>query len=195
MLGTVWSTRRGATLTSRQYILDSGLARAGLPGATGASLPGELRSLIRRCRSQGRVLVGWSTHEVSKVCEYAPRVAADFDALYRDAKSVAKLWRSKLHQELPLGRTDRQPTHRLTVYADWTSCLIENGEKRIGETLARLGSAAGAGKTYEDLSEPLRERWDELLKQNLDDCLMTRCVALRVLRELRPGDEAPETWA
>jgi hypothetical protein len=116
VLGTLWMrSSRSAEPSTLQYVLDRGLARANLPGATATPLPGELNSLLRRCRKQDRVLVGWSLHEVNKVREFVPELADEFDALYRDAKSVAKAWRSLLHPELQPPHEALQPKHRLTV--------------------------------------------------------------------------------
>jgi len=103
VLGTLWSPNGGAKIASRQYLLDPRLASAKLPGAGTTSLQGELGSLLRRCRKENRLLVGWSTHEVKKVKEWAPELADDFDELFRDAKAVAKIWRLRLHPELAQG--------------------------------------------------------------------------------------------
>jgi hypothetical protein len=192
VLGTLWMpSSRSLEPTALQYVLEGGLARAKLPGVTPTPLQGELKSLLRRCRKQDRVLVGWSLHEVNKVREFVPELAEAFDALYRDAKSSAKAWRSTLHPDLLPPHEAVQPKHRLTVYAAWTQCLRDSGEKQIGETIGRLRNAVSAGRSYEELSANLQARWQALLVQNMDDCLMTRDVALHVLEDLerwRRGD-------
>ena len=184
VLGTLWATRRRPGVSTRQYILDEQLARADLPGVARTSLSGELGSLIRRCRAQDRLLVGWSTHEVGKVRDHAPELGDEFDALYRDAKSVARSWRSRLHRDLEPLHAQWQAKHRLATYADWTGCLSAPAEKRIADTIAKLRRAVGGGRSYGDLPDALKVRWQELLAQNLEDCAMTRCVALRVLSDL-----------
>jgi hypothetical protein len=185
VLGTLWQGRRKGGIWTRQALIEPRFESIGLPGVSSSSLGGELQSLILRCKKQTRTLVGWSEHEVQIVRAFAPNLADEFDDLYRDAKSVAKAWRTKVHPELEAVRDSRKRRHRLSLYASWVGCSVDDDQKRIGETLGRIQGAVTSGRSFPDFSDALQDRWRELLDQNMTDCRMTRCVSLHVLDDLR----------
>jgi hypothetical protein len=191
LLGTLWVPLRRSTPKFLQHALEPSLRTHALDGKLRfAPLRSRILAVLSRAQREDRMLVGWSSYEVKVVRRHCPSQALAFEEIYRDAKIVAKRWRSKLHPELNVHDTEWGPTHTLAKYERFLG--IERpedlGAKEMAESVKRLRKAAERYGSLDDAPASTLPHLEHLMEHNRYDCIDTREIALRVLTDLeRPG--------
>lgn len=130
--------------------------------------------LLARCRSEGRVLVAYSQHELRLFLTYA---AIDFYDVYRDARMIAGRWWTCTH---PHGR---RKDRKLKTYL-----------RSIGHAMpAHLGSGTAAARlravvtmlerrgSYRALTPVTKRKWRHLLAYNEHDCRGMEALVCRAV--------------
>lgn len=133
------------------------------------------RQLRVRCKAEGRILIGYSEHELRQFKQYANE---DFDDVYWNALVIAKRWWSVFHR----GKV-RPRTLKAYLKAIGEAMPAALGE---GKATARLKSVLGSlgrkGK-YKALTKGVKKKWWNLLEYNEHDCRGTqRLVTIAVNR-------------
>lgn len=137
----------------RQVVLDPALApAANAKGLTVQSLCHVVADLVCRCRTEGRLLVGYSLHELDLFRTYG---GADCYSLYCDAKRVATRWWNKNHPEAR--REDRSLKSFLAdINYELPRCVgVQKATARLRAVLDGLAKH----KQYARLTKVTKAKW------------------------------------
>lgn len=160
----------------RQVVLDPALAPAAIAKKLDVcSLGDVITDLIHRCRAEGRLLVGYSLHELELFRNYAD---VDCSAVYRDAKRIATRWWNRTHPDAR--RQDRSLKsflHDIAYeYPHWLG--IQKAASRLRDVLNGIMRYTH----YEDLTTTMKGKWTKLLRYNWHDCDGMRALVMHALR-------------
>ncbi len=160
----------------QQVVLDPALS----PAATAKGLEVRMLNqvvtdLVERCRNEGRVLVGYSTHELALFQSYA---GVDCSSVYRDAKRIATRWWNRMHPDAR--RKDRSLKSFLAdIDFDLPTWLgIQKATARLRAVLDGLAKHTH----YAHLTAVTKSKWTKLLSYNWYDCAGMNALVMRTLR-------------
>jgi hypothetical protein len=133
--------------------------------------------LRRRCVEERRVLVAFSTHELKVLAEYA---GVDAGPLYRDARKIARRWRSKFHPERRGEGRGLKDFLRLINYPRGTYL----GERKSTKRLKAIQEMLGRRSSYTALTPVKKGQWTKLLQHNEIDCRGMQALIVRAASDL-----------
>lgn len=134
------------------------------------------RELRTRCKAEGRVLIGYSEHELRLFKQYAEE---NFDDVYRNALVIARRWWHVFHQGEVRPRTLK--AYLKAIGHEMPASL------GLGKATARLKSVIGSldrrGK-YKAVPKGVKKKWWNLLDYNERDCRGTQTLVTLAVSEL-----------
>ena len=161
-----------------QVVLDGQLASAARASRLRvSSLQAEIERLILRCRREDRVLVGFTTHEVTVCRRFAE---LDIGPVYRDAHKIARRWVNSRHRGEYTG--DRSLHSFLSFIGMRPPRYLgrqqsTNRLRYVLEKLSKHGSYAGLTRTA-------KGKWTKFLRHNEHDCRGTYALISRITEEV-----------
>jgi hypothetical protein len=192
LLGVLWVSRQRREPRLVRYVVDPGFRSAAAPPRTQVRpLSRAIELLVKRATDQGRLIIGWSSHELDIVQNFCPEMADRFETVYRDSKRVAKRWRSIKQPDLDIERDERKRKHRLDAYAAIFGLPrpMDLGLKDVGMALGRIGSALESSD-FGRIADRRKLEWEMILRHNEFDCRATRHVCISGLEALGEGISA-----
>lgn len=160
----------------QQVVLDPALAPAAdAKGLEVHSLNHVVTDVVNRCRAEGRVLVGYSLHELDLFHSYG---GVDCSSVYRDAKRIATRWWNRTHPDAR--REDRSLKSFLAdIDFELPSWLgIQKATARLRTVLEGLARH----KQYELLTAVTKGKWTKLLGYNRFDCDGMNALVMHALK-------------
>jgi hypothetical protein len=161
----------------RQVVLDPQLFSAAVAkNCETSSIEAVARELRARCQAEGRVLIGFSTHELEVFEEHARE---NFAHVYRNALTIAKWWWNAFHQGEVRPRTLK--AYLKAIGEDMPAYL------GVGKATSRLKSVIGSvGRrgAYKAVPKGIKTKWRDLLDYNKLDCWGTQSLVTLAVREL-----------
>ena len=156
-----------------QVVLDRRLcAAAGASRCRQSSIEVVAGELMTRCRSEGRIVVGYSQHERRMFWQYA---GIDFFEEYRDARMIANRWWNKCHKGA------KRIDNTLKSYLEAIGCPMP-ASLGTGNTTARLKAVIEMLERrlrYQDLTPSAKAKWRDLLAYNRHDCRGMKKLVIR----------------
>jgi hypothetical protein len=156
-----------------QAVLDSRLtAAAAAKGCFAGDIRDVAAALQRRCREEGRKLVGYSQHELQVFAKYG---GIDFCEEYRDARMIAKRWWNKCRP----GAARQDNGLKSFLEAIGRPCPAYFGQQKMTTRLRAVITMLRRRVNYESLTPLAKAEWQNLLDYNAYDCRgMQALVAL-----------------
>lgn len=160
----------------RQVVLDPALAPAAVAKELEVcALSDVVTDLIHRCRAEGRLLIGYSLHELDLFRDYA---RVDCSSFYRDAKRIATRWWNRSHPDTR--REDRSLKSFLTdINFEIPSRL---GIQKATARLRAVRDGLMKHKHYHCLTAVTKGKWTKLLDYNWFDCAGMNALVMHALR-------------
>jgi hypothetical protein len=161
----------------RQVVLEPQLYPAAVAkDCETGSIEAVARELRARCQAEGRVLIGFSTHELEAFKRHA---GENFDDVYRNALVIARRWWHVFHPGEVRPRTLK--SYLKAIGHEMPAFL------GVGKATSRLKSVIGSlsrrGK-YKALPKGIKNKWYKLLDYNKHDCKGTQMLVILAAREL-----------
>lgn len=161
----------------RQVVLEPALFPAAVAkDCETGSIEAVARELRARCQAEGRVLIGFSTHELAAFKRHA---GENFDDVYRNALVIARRWWHVFHPGEVRPRTLK--TYLKAIGYEMPASL------GVGKATSRLKSVIGSlgrrGK-YKALPKGIKKKWYKLLDYNKHDCKGTQRLMILAVSEL-----------
>ena len=136
-----------------------------------------VRELESRCRSEDRLLIGWSSDELTALADHSD---TDASGVYREARATAEQWMTLCHPDeksRDWRLTDLLP---LVDYPRPSHLGYQKSAKRlraVRDMIERKGS-------FEDLTGTVKGQWTKLLQHNETECRGLRAVVTAAARDL-----------
>lgn len=145
-----------------------------------------VRFLFNRAQDEDRLLVSWSTHDLTMIEEHVTdkQLLLQIGSRYRNALPTARHWLRKIHPEVELP-TGFGGGHTLTAYAQIMNLHIpvKYGTNVAAHGIRTMRAVFASGRTYTTSSKTERDNWKALLGHNRLDCKYAREIVTRAARE------------
>jgi hypothetical protein len=154
-----------------------------------------LEGLHDLLEAQDRLLIAWSTRELSAINELVgtqPYFKA-LQARYRDGKEIAKRWKRHAYPNVVFKRTPRSGRHRLSEYFKLVGYQVPSIHS-VGTTGARIAHLRAAlikrEGDFNRLTRVQKAKWANLLAHNWHDCEGMRLLVTHAACELERRTQA-----
>jgi hypothetical protein len=144
------------------------------------------RFLFDTAHGEDRLLVSWSTHDLTMIEKHFTdeHLAFQIGSRYRNALPTAHQWLKKIHSgiELPGGFGGG---HTLAAYAQIMNLHIpvKYGTNVAAHGIRTMRDVFESARTYTTLMKTERDAWKALLGHNRLDCKYAREIVTRAARE------------
>jgi len=163
-----------------QIIFEDGLrSAADAKGMRVSSLNEVIDKLYSVCADEGRLIVAYSQHEINVIRKYTNR---DISDIYRDARMIARRWKSICF--------DRSaPIRKCKALKDYLTYLEFPRGSYLGEkkSTARIKAVLEMSKrrgNYDALTPVVKAKWTKLLEHNQIDCIGMKALVETASRAL-----------
>lgn len=129
---------------------------------------------------QDRLIVGYSQHEKDVIRTFAQR---ELNGRYRDARMIAKRWKTICHREKPIAGFGLKDFLALINYPRGGHL----GEKKSTSRLKAVADMLSRKGNYAALTPVVKGKWTKLLEHNEVDCRGMRALVLLATSELDSG--------
>lgn len=164
--------------TLEQVVLDARLSLAAeAKNLRVATLHDSVRDLLAQSKAEGRLIVAYSQHEKNVIEKFAQ---TDLTGPYRDARMIAKRWRTICHTGRPIGGRGLKDFLEFINFPRGTYL----GEKKSTSRLKSVGDMLARKENYQALTPVAKAKWTKLLEHNEIDCRGMCALVVLAAKEL-----------
>jgi len=150
------------------------------------TLEDAVRYLADIARRDDRLLVSWSTHDLTMIQDYVcdKLLVLQVAARYRNSLPTARQWLKKVHPEIELS-SGFGGKHTLATYAQIMGLHVpvKYGANVAAHGIRTMRAVYESGRTYTSSTKPERDDWKALLGHNRLDCKYAREIITRAAME------------
>ena len=161
-----------------QIVLDTQLSLAAeAKNLRVATVHDSVRHLLAQSKAEGRLIVAYSQHEKNVIEKFAQ---TDLTGPYRDARMIAKRWRTICHTGRPIRG------HGLKDFLEFIGFPRGPylGEKKSTSRLKSVGDMLARRGNYQAITPVAKAKWTKLLEHNAIDCRGMCALVVLAAKEL-----------